>query len=223
MSPRFVNREQKIKEIAIASLNLFARQGYAATSVGQIAREAQIGKGTIYEYFLTKEDIFVAAVLEYADSMEARVAEQLEGMDDPIESIYGIVRVYTELADPKEPKTARFFFEILQQALMGEGPFYKRRNLAREMTDGIRRIIMEVLLDGVSKSIFRPEIARDAEKIAVNLLAYLSAIGWHCMIMHIDAEEHINFHIQQLLDTLVKEPTASETASTAASGPYNAM
>ena len=70
MSPKFVDREAKTREIAGAALKLFAQKGFAATGVDQIAAAAKIGKGTIYEYFDTKADIFVAAVLEWMNQLE---------------------------------------------------------------------------------------------------------------------------------------------------------
>ncbi len=38
--------------------DLFKRYGYAKTSLEDIAKEAQLGKGTIYYYFESKEEIF---------------------------------------------------------------------------------------------------------------------------------------------------------------------
>ena len=61
MSPKFVNREKKRAEIAKVALELFTNRGYGSTSVGQIAQASGMGKGTLYEYFDTKADIFFAA------------------------------------------------------------------------------------------------------------------------------------------------------------------
>lgn len=57
-------REQKKNKtraaILNAALNLFTRQGYDNTSISQLAQAAGIGKGTIYGYFQTKSEIFLA-------------------------------------------------------------------------------------------------------------------------------------------------------------------
>jgi len=54
-------REQKKKKtkasILTAAIKLFSDQGYDRTSIEQIAREAGVGKGTVYSYFHTKKDI----------------------------------------------------------------------------------------------------------------------------------------------------------------------
>ena len=41
---------------------MFARQGYSETVVDDIAGQAGIGKGTLYLYFKSKEEIFLAAL-----------------------------------------------------------------------------------------------------------------------------------------------------------------
>jgi AcrR family transcriptional regulator len=50
------------------------RYGFAKTTVAEIAREAGIGKGTVYRYFASKEDILLALVAE----TNRRVLEKME-------------------------------------------------------------------------------------------------------------------------------------------------
>ncbi|WP_425616136.1 TetR/AcrR family transcriptional regulator [Anatilimnocola sp. NA78] len=48
-------------EILSAAVELFAKQGFAATEVQQIADRAGVGKGTVYRHFINKEKLFLAA------------------------------------------------------------------------------------------------------------------------------------------------------------------
>ncbi|HYO80538.1 MAG TPA: TetR family transcriptional regulator [Bryobacteraceae bacterium] len=57
---------------------VFAKQGYADTVVEDIATRAGIAKGTLYLYFDSKEEIFLAALREDARSMEERTRERME-------------------------------------------------------------------------------------------------------------------------------------------------
>jgi AcrR family transcriptional regulator len=55
--------EQKANKrnlIVEAAARVFARSGYSSAVVADIALQANIGKGTIYEYFKSKEDLFFA-------------------------------------------------------------------------------------------------------------------------------------------------------------------
>ena len=55
-------KEARPGEIVEAALRLFADRGFAATKLEDVAAAAGIGKGTIYLYFPTKEDLFRAVV-----------------------------------------------------------------------------------------------------------------------------------------------------------------
>jgi len=50
-------RYEKEKLILEVALNLFAKNGYASTSVSMISKEAGISKGLMYNYFSSKEDL----------------------------------------------------------------------------------------------------------------------------------------------------------------------
>jgi AcrR family transcriptional regulator len=72
MSPRshqqFEALRQKSREAILdAALRLFARQGYAQTTIAEIAKRARISKGLIYNHFTSKEEILECLV---AESME---------------------------------------------------------------------------------------------------------------------------------------------------------
>jgi len=51
--------EKKEKAILDSAREFFFRYGYKKTSMDEIAEEAGIGKGTIYNYFKNKEDLFI--------------------------------------------------------------------------------------------------------------------------------------------------------------------
>lgn len=52
----------KIARIVEAARRLFAENGYSETSMEAIAREAKVGKATVYAHFTSKEDLFAAIV-----------------------------------------------------------------------------------------------------------------------------------------------------------------
>jgi AcrR family transcriptional regulator len=63
--------EQRRSTILQAARAVFARQGYANTVVEDIATQAGIAKGTLYLYFPSKEQIYMAALLEQARQLTA--------------------------------------------------------------------------------------------------------------------------------------------------------
>jgi AcrR family transcriptional regulator len=60
--------------IVAVGIELFSRHGIAGVTVDQIAEAADIGKGTIYNYFQTKEDIVVAFMVDLERGVQARLS-----------------------------------------------------------------------------------------------------------------------------------------------------
>src|SRR5690606_3093063 len=61
-----MGRKEEILEAASKSFTLF---GYKATTVEQVAKMANVGKGTIYTFFSNKESLFEAAVRTLIEEM----------------------------------------------------------------------------------------------------------------------------------------------------------
>jgi AcrR family transcriptional regulator len=70
-TPRWQRRpEHRPDEIATAALQVFAKRGLHQTTLDDIAKEAGVSKGTIYLYFKSKEDLFIAAAQRVVPSPE---------------------------------------------------------------------------------------------------------------------------------------------------------
>ncbi len=61
------NPEERKAEILSAAIRVFARKGYDKTSISDIAKEIGISQGLCYRYYTSKEEIYDAALDEYAD------------------------------------------------------------------------------------------------------------------------------------------------------------
>ena len=65
--------ENRKEEILIVALHLFARDGYEAVSVSQIAGALDMTKGALYRHYMSKRDIFnsIVARMEQGDCAQA--------------------------------------------------------------------------------------------------------------------------------------------------------
>lgn len=67
-------RERKRRHILEAASRVFAERDYHSVSMDQVARRARVGKGTLYRYFDSKEDLYLALL----DSALLLLTERLE-------------------------------------------------------------------------------------------------------------------------------------------------
>lgn len=84
-------------QIMDAAIELFSRHGIADVTVDRIAEAADIGKGTIYNYFQAKEDIVVAFMVELERKVQARL-HVFTAAKEPLESVLaGFIRLQFRL------------------------------------------------------------------------------------------------------------------------------
>ncbi len=92
--PDMARQERRRTEILDAATQIFARVGFAGTDVQEIAAAAGVGKGTVYRYFPSKEELFLAAVDQgmrrLTESVDHAAAESLP----PLKRIAGGVKAY---------------------------------------------------------------------------------------------------------------------------------
>lgn len=63
----------KRRQIIDGACRMFLAQGFDAASMGAIAKEAGVSKGTLYVYFKSKEELFEAIVLEQAGQQAEQI------------------------------------------------------------------------------------------------------------------------------------------------------
>jgi len=76
--------------ILSTAIELFSRRGIDAVTIDEIAAAADVGKGTIYNYFATKEDIVVAFMAD----LEARLAPAVAGFRPGEQPVDGVLAEY---------------------------------------------------------------------------------------------------------------------------------
>ena len=88
MSPRKVDKNLKRREVAKASLELFHEIGIKKITVAQVAKEAGIGKGTIYEYFENKEDIVFEIINIIIENYHENFQKEIQDVHSTKKKIY---------------------------------------------------------------------------------------------------------------------------------------
>lgn len=70
-------------QILEGARRVFLRSGFAAASMGEIAREAKVSKGTLYVYFDSKEALFTALMADAKAETSERLVSLDFSIDDP--------------------------------------------------------------------------------------------------------------------------------------------
>jgi AcrR family transcriptional regulator len=106
------------EEILTQAARLFAERGFDNTDTTLLAETVGVGKGTVYKYFPSKRDLFLAA----ADRVMRMLREQIEGRVAPIDD--ALVRIATAIRE-----FLQFFYERPEfvELLIQERALFKDR------------------------------------------------------------------------------------------------
>ena len=202
MAPKIVDKDLKKKEIAHIALELFSDKGFDACSINDIAQASGIAKGTVYEYFDSKEELILAALMVWVEGMESEFSTLKSATSGPEEALKKLIISTVDLFinDPRSIKLTLSIFQLM----LSDSPLLKNHDIIRETLQGFRHMVIELLLEGVSKGVFRPEIARDTEKIAINLMAYMDGIALHYFMSNnfFNIREQVEHCMRELLSNL---------------------
>ncbi len=131
-------KEATTQKIISAAMQLFREQGIDATTMEQIAREADIAKGTLYNYFPVKEAIISEYIQRSFKKNESGRIQQFRKMPDTRSRMIFILEIlFAGVQEQKEIFEKYFVYQIQNMiSLHREGGFKSgMRELAREIIE----------------------------------------------------------------------------------------
>lgn len=84
-------------QLVQAAITLFSRVGYYAATVKDIADEAGVSAGLVYQYVPDKQDLLFLALLHITQRNKEEIPAALEGVDDPLLRLYLSIDAYTRI------------------------------------------------------------------------------------------------------------------------------
>ena len=85
------------ERIVYAAMMLFARKGYASTSVAEILDDASVNAGSLYHFFPGKQDVLLAVLDAYRHGIHPMLLQPAwAGVADPIERVFALLAHYRE-------------------------------------------------------------------------------------------------------------------------------
>ena len=159
-------RRREIDEVAS---ELFHANGYAATSVRDIARALDIQGASLYAHVASKEDVLWSLVDGTATTFEEAVEDALAATasNDPIDRLAALVEAHVEVVTGDPERASVFVTEWRHLSP-------ERRAQVAGRRDAYERRLREIVADGIAVGAFRsidPAIAATFVLTALNGVA----------------------------------------------------
>ena len=166
-------KEEKRALIIKAAAKVFARRGFAATLMAEIAIKAEIGKGTLYEYFDSKEDLFFSVFEWFVKATEAKAQVSIAALggsaSDRLKALSdSLMNSWVEMRD---------LFSLVMEFWSASASSQMRQRFKRAFRQGygdFRQIVSTLIRDGIERGEFQPHV--DIESVAAALVGTWDAL-----------------------------------------------
>ena len=159
------------EEILIVALHLFARDGYEAVSVSQIAGELDMTKGALYRHYKSKRDIFDCIV----ERMEQQDGEQAAEYDMPEEKKEKMPEKYETASLDDFVKYSKSMFEYWTEDDFASS-FRRMLTLEQFRNEEMQKLYQQYLVSGPAeyvKDLFKNMKIKNPEENAVKFYAIM--------------------------------------------------
>ncbi len=161
-------REGRTKILKSAA-DVFVRKGYHQTTVDEIAQAMRVAKGTIYNHFAGKEDLYMAVIRRGVDLLQERLKQAAARGKNAREKIMNLIGSQLHFFEQEKDLVLLFLTEFF-------GRDAHRGRLAAEMLSGCLEIIRSVIAEGIGDGTLR-EI--DLEIATSSLFGMVTTTAFH--------------------------------------------
>lgn len=189
------------EEILIVALHLFARDGYEAVSVSQIAGELDMTKGALYRHYKSKRDIFDCIV----QRMEQQDSEQARQNEVPEESIEKVPEEYQNVSVEDFVGYSKSMFEYWTEDDFASS-FRKILTLEQFRNEEMQNLYQQYLVFGPAeyvKDLFKNMEIKHSEEEAVKF--YANMFFYYSVYDGATDKTKAKCQFEYMLDKIVEE------------------
>jgi AcrR family transcriptional regulator len=162
-------------QIVRAAAAVLGRQGYAETSLKDVAREAGVAPGLLHYYFESKEELLLEVVTVTERQMVANWKAVVEAVDDPLERIVtGLDHAEARCAD--QPEFFRLLLDLYTVSLSSPALRTRCAALRAHLIDEIEIELRQVLGRLPAYSLVTPRELAGAVLSAIDGIALSSLV-----------------------------------------------
>jgi TetR/AcrR family transcriptional regulator, fatty acid metabolism regulator protein len=154
LTDRSIEKADKRRVILAAAVRVFARKGYHASRVGDIAEEAGVAHGLLYHYFASKEDLLETIFRETWSDLLGAVHAVEESGEPAGEQLRQVAAILLR-SWRRDPDLVR----VLVREVVRSGEIQRRVEEVREAFQALERIIARGQLTGDIRDDIDPRLA----------------------------------------------------------------
>ena len=183
---RKLKKLQARQTILNVAAQQFERHGFANTSIADIMQAANLGVGTFYNYFGSKEEVLLTLAKNLRESIESEISSASDNQSS------------AELLEQCCVCTARLIDEnrfILPLFISASGHSDKPEQISHSLSPGFRELFEDIILRGQQRGEFRSDVPANIISEMIHSIYQTTAFSK----LEISFQENIGLKIKILL------------------------
>jgi TetR/AcrR family fatty acid metabolism transcriptional regulator len=167
----FKKTTDKRTVIMDAALSTFVKRGYSETKVAEIASEAGVAEGTLYNYFQSKEDLLLALFDEKWGGIIDEIKKKISRLDDPNKKLKAVFSSVVMMFKKNRHLAELFMVDVKQSSIFLTNYTINRIVQFLDLIEGI-------LEEGKRKGMYRKDLDSRVAKMVIFGAAQGILLSW---------------------------------------------
>lgn len=169
---QITSKDKVRQKIIDAASELYAKKGFKATSIEEIAEKAGVTLPVTYQYIKNKSEIMRLIMEDMLSLFKENLISHLKGISDPEEKLSIAISLYFDMLDKQQEK-------VLLMYQKSSSLDKSSKSKIMELEVELSKILGDIIKDGIKKGIFKDV---DVDVVAYNIiiLAHMWSLKrWH--------------------------------------------
>ena len=193
---QIVAKDKVRQKIIDAASELYAKKGFKATSIDEIAEKAGVTIPVTYQYIKNKSEIMRLIMEDMLNIFRENIVSQLKGIEDPEKKLAIAISLYFHLLDQQQEKVLLMY---QKSSSLDKRSKYKIMELEVELS----KIFANIIRDGIEKGIFK-ELDVDLTAYNIVILSHMWSLKrWH-LRKRLSIDDYVNMQMNFIMDAIKK-------------------
>ena len=202
-------KEHRREEIINAAEKVFFEKGLQVATMDEIAEKAELGKSTLYLYYKSKEDLYLAVLMRGSDILYQTFQKVVESGEPTIKQVAGLGEAYYDFFKQYRNYFRMFYF--FENPQMHRQVSEEMMGMCSENNGRIWKLIIDLIQKGMNEGVIQRNI--NPTQIAVMLWSNANSLmrqmdredGYWSERMGVDLEATLRLTYSLLLEAIMTD------------------
>ena len=187
-----IEREERRIAILRSAIEIFSQNGFYKSKIQEIAKNAGIGKGTIYQYFESKKQLFEEMIKYSIEIYSEDIIKIIEKNLDTREKILSFFKYHVKISHNYE--------NVLQSIVNQSQSDDMMRHCLLELKTRLYKLIEQIIKEGIAKAELRKDL--DVEIAVCSIVGTINQ--YSIQKVHYEKMNYDDLNLEILVEGLLK-------------------